>query len=148
MGTLPPGPPLPAAVQTALLLRWWSAFAFACRRRYGDVFTVRLAGYGPGVYLSNPDHIKTVFAGDPRIYHAGEANSILVGILGRSSVLVIDEDLHRDRRRLMLAPFHRDAVARQTGLIAEIAAANVAGWPVGVEFPVAPKMSADRKSVV
>lgn len=148
MGTLPPGPPLPAAVQTALLLRWWSAFAFACRRRYGDVFTVRLAGYGPGVYLSNPDHIKTVFAGDPRIYHAGEANSILVGILGRSSVLVIDEDLHRDRRRLMLAPFHRDAVARQTGLIAEIAAANVAGWPVGVEFPVAPKMSAITLEVI
>ena len=141
MGTLPPGPPLPAAVQTALMLRWWSAFAFACRRRYGEVFTVRLTGYGPGVYLSNPEHIKTVFAGDPRIYHAGEANSVLAGILGRSSVLVIDEDLHRDRRRLMLAPFHRDAVARQTGLIAEIAAANVAGWPVGTEFAVGPKMS-------
>jgi len=141
VGTLPPGPPLPAAVQTALMLRWWSAFAFACRRRYGEVFTVRLTGYGPGVYLSNPEHIKTVFAGDPRIYHAGEANSVLAGILGRSSVLVIDEDLHRDRRRLMLAPFHRDAVARQTGLIAEIAAANVAGWPVGTEFAVGPKMS-------
>ena len=139
---------MPAAVQAALLLRWWSAFAFACRRRYGEVFTVRLAGYGPGVYLSNPDHIKTVFAEDPRTYHAGEANSILAGILGRSSVLVIDEDLHRDRRRLMLAPFHRDAVARQTGLIAQIAAANIAGWPVGVEFPVAPKMSAITLEVI
>jgi cytochrome P450 len=132
---------LPAAVQTALMLRWWSAWAFACRRRYGEVFTVRLAGYGPGVYLANPEHIKTVFAGDPRTYHAGEANSVLAGILGPSSVLVIDEDLHRDRRRLMLAPFHRDAVARQSGLIAEIAAANIAGWPVGTEFAVAPKMS-------
>lgn len=141
MGTLPPGPPLPPALQTALMLRWWSGFAIACRRRYGDVFTVRLAGYGAGVYLSNPDHIKTVFAGDPRTFHAGEANSVLAGILGRSSVLVLDGDVHRDRRRLMLAPFHREAVARQTGLIAEIAAANIAGWPVGTEFPVAPKMS-------
>ncbi len=123
------------------MLRWWSAFALACQRRYGDVFTIRLAGYGDGVYLSNPDHIKTVFAGDPRTYHAGEANSVLAGILGRSSVLVIDEDLHRDRRRLMLAPFHRDAVARQSDLIAEIAAENIDGWPVGVEFAVAPKMS-------
>jgi len=141
MAELPPGPPLPAAVQTALMLRWWSACAFACQRRYGEVFTVRLAGFGPGVYLANPEHIKTVFAGDPRTYHAGEANAVLAGILGPSSVLVLDEDLHRDRRRLMLAPFHRDAVARQSGLITEIAAGNIAGWPVGVEFAVAPKMS-------
>jgi cytochrome P450 len=141
MGNLPPGPPLPPVLQTALMLRWWSGFALACQRRYGDVFTVRLAGYGAGVYLSNPDHIKTVFAGDPRTFHAGEANSVLAGILGRSSVLVLDGDVHRDRRRLMLAPFHREAVARQTGLIAEIAATNIAGWPVGTEFPVAPKMS-------
>jgi cytochrome P450 len=141
VATLPPGPPLPASVQTALMLRWWSACAFACQRRYGDVFTVRLAGFGPGVYLANPEDVKTVFAGDPRTYHAGEANAVLGGILGPSSVLVLDEDRHRDRRRLMLAPFHRDAVARQAGLIAEIAATNIADWPVGVEFPVAPKMS-------
>lgn len=141
MTSLPPGPRLPATVQTALMLRWWSACAFACQRRYGDVFTVRLAGFGTGVYLANPDDIKTVFAGDPRIYHAGEANSVLGGVLGPSSVLVVDGDVHRDRRRLMLAPFTREAVARQAGLIAQIAADNVAGWPVGTEFPVAPKMS-------
>lgn len=139
--TLPPGPPLPAAVQTAVMLRWWSPFARFCHRRYGDVFTVRLTGLGPGVYVANPADIKTVFAGDPRIFHAGEANSVLGGMLGKSSVLVLDEDLHRDRRRLMMAPFHHNAVARQAGLIAEIAAANIADWPVGTEFPVGPKMS-------
>ena len=141
MSAMPPGPLLPATVQTALMLRWWSACAFACQRRYGDVFTVRLAGFGAAVYLANPDDIKAVFAGDPTVFHAGEANSVLAGILGRSSVLVLDEDLHRDRRRLMLAPFRREAVARQSGLIAEIAAANVAGWPVGTEFAVGPKMA-------
>ena len=94
---------------------------------------------GAGVYLANPADIKTVFAGDPRIFHAGEANSVLSGMLGRSSVLVLDEDVHRDRRRLMMAPFHRDAVARQTGLITEIAAANIAAWPIGTEFSVAPR---------
>jgi cytochrome P450 len=139
--TMPPGPPLPAGVQTALMLRWWGPCALAFHRRYGDVFTVSLAGFGKGVYLANPDDIKTVFAGDPRIFHAGEANRILGGVLGPTSVLVLDDDLHRDRRRLMLAPFAREAVARQHALIAEIAAANVAGWPVGTEFAVAPRMS-------
>lgn len=118
-----------------------SRFVAACRRRYGSVFTLRVAGLGTLVYLADPADIKTVFAGDPRVFHAGEANSILSGLLGDSSLLVIDEDAHRDRRRLMMPPFHRDAVARQTGLMAEIAAENLSGWPVGARFAVAPKMS-------
>ncbi len=117
------------------------SFVAACRRRYGGVFTVRVAGVGTMVYVADPAAIKTVFAGDPRVFHAGEANSMLKGLLGDSSLLVIDDDVHRDRRRLMLAPFHRDAVARQAGLMAEIAAANIAGWPIGKSFAVAPKMS-------
>ena len=91
------------------------------------------------MYLADPADIKAVFAGDPRIFHAGEANSMLSGMLGDSSVLVIDDDVHRDRRRLMLPSFQRDAVARQAAVMAEIAAANIAGWPVGTEFPVAPR---------
>ena len=138
---LPPGPPLPRSVQTALLLRYWPRFVAACRRRYGKVFKLQIASLGTIVYLDDPADIKTVFAGDPAIYHAGEANSLLVGFVGESSVLVIDDDLHRDRRRLMIAPFQRDAVARQTGVMAEIAAANIARWPVGTEFPVAPRMA-------
>ncbi|WP_051574459.1 cytochrome P450 [Mycobacterium sp. URHB0044] len=139
--TLPPGPPLPPAVQAALMLRYWPRYVSACGRRYGKVFTLRIASMGTLVYLSDPTDIKTVFGGDPSVYHAGEANSMLAGMLGTSSVLVVDDDVHRDRRRLMLAPFHRDAVARQTGLIAQIAADNVAGWPVGTDLAVAPKMS-------
>lgn len=138
---LPPGPPLPPAAQTALMMRYWSTAAELCRRRYGSVFTVRLAGFGTGVYLADPAHIKAVFAGDPHTFHAGAANAVLAGVLGDSSVLVLDEDRHRECRRLMLAPFHRDAVAAQEDLIARIAADNIAGWPVGVPFPVAPRMA-------
>jgi cytochrome P450 family 135 len=123
------------------MLRCGPRFVAACRRRYGPSFTLRVASMGTLVYLTDPADIKTVFAGDPRIYHAGEANSILKGLLGDSSVLVIDDDLHRDRRRLMLAPFARDAVAQQAAVIAQLAADNVAGWPVGTPFPVAPRMS-------
>ncbi len=123
------------------MLHRGSSFVAACERRYGSVFTLRIASIGTLVYLADPADVKTVFAGDPRVFHAGEANSILSGLLGDSSLLVIDEEVHRDRRRLMLAPFHRDAVARQAGLMADIAAANIAGWPVGKRFAVAPKMS-------
>lgn len=138
---LPPGPPLPPGVQAGLMMKFWPRFVSACHRRYGDVFTLRVASMGTLIYLARPDDIKTVFGGDPAVYHAGEANSMLAGLLGSSSVLVVDGEEHRDRRRLMLAPFRREAVARQTGLIARIAADNIAGWPVGRRFAVAPKMS-------
>lgn len=123
------------------MLKFWPRFVSTCRHRYGDVFTLRVASMGTVVYLAQPDDIKTVFGGDPSIYHAGEANSMLAGLLGSSSVLVVDDDEHRERRRLMLGPFRREAVARQTGLIARIAADNIATWPVGRAFAVAPKMS-------
>ena len=138
---LPPGPPLPAWLQAALILRFWPRYVAACRRRYGPVFTLRIASWGTWVYLADPADIKEVFAGDPGVFHAGEANAMLVGMLGDSSVLVIDDDLHRDRRRLMMPPFHRDAVARQVAVMSQIAAEHVAQWPVGREFAVAPKMS-------
>ncbi|CAN3127105.1 cytochrome P450 [Mycobacterium sp. smrl_JER01] len=139
--SLPPGPPLPAALQAGLMLGCGPRFVAACRRRYGPAFTLRVASMGTLVYLTDPADIKTVFAGDPDVYHAGEANSMLKGLLGDTSVLVVDGERHRRRRRLMLAPFARDAVAAQTPVIARIAADNIAGWPVGRIFPAAPKMS-------
>ena len=122
-------------------MKFWPRFLSTCRRRYGDVFTLRVASLGTVVYLARPADIKAVFGGDPAVFHAGEANSMLAGLLGSSSVLVIDGDEHRNRRRLMLAPFRREAVADQTALIAGIAADNIGGWPVDRTFAVAPRMS-------
>jgi cytochrome P450 len=138
---LPPGPRLPKWIQTIVFMRFWPRFVAACRRRYGKVFTIRALTVPPMVYLSDPAEIKKVFAGDPSVFHAGEANAMLGGLLGDTSVLVIDDDMHRDFRRMMLPPFHRDAVAKQAEQMAEIAAANIAGWPVGQPFAVAPKTS-------
>jgi cytochrome P450 family 135 len=145
---LPPGPSLPMPVQTALVWTRPHRFLHECHRRYGDVFTVRAAPMGTMVYLADPALIRTVFAGDPAVYHAGEANSIMRGVLGDSSVLVVDEAEHRARRRELLPPFHRDAVRRQAELMAEIADADVARWPIGPEFAVAPRMSAITLEVI
>jgi cytochrome P450 family 135 len=54
------------------MLHRGSRFVAACRRRYGNVFTLRVASMGMLVYLADPADIKTVFAGDPRVFHAGE----------------------------------------------------------------------------
>lgn len=138
---LPPGPRLPKLVQTALIFLRPGSSQRNWQRRYGDLIAVRLFPIGPAVYLADPADIKAVFAGSPSVVHAGEANSLLTPVVGASSVMVLDEQAHRDRRRSLLPPFHRDAVAAQTGRMATIAAEQVARWPLDREFPVLPRMS-------
>ena len=56
--------------------RWWRRplqTLEECRARYGDMFTYRIAHEGTWVFLSDPEAIKQVFTGDPRLLHAGEA---------------------------------------------------------------------------
>ncbi|MUM34720.1 cytochrome P450, partial [Mycolicibacterium sp. CBMA 361] len=131
---LPPGPSAPAIVQALLMLRDWPGYVARCERRYGSMFTLRIAVVGTVVYLTNPDDIKQVFAGSPHTFHAGEANSMLAGLVGEHSVLLLDDDLHADRRRLMLKPFTRGAVDRQAEAMAAIAVQSIETWPVGTGF--------------
>ncbi|OFB35721.1 cytochrome P450 [Mycolicibacterium sp. (ex Dasyatis americana)] len=137
--TLPPGPPLPMVVQSALMAGFGLRFLSWCQRRYGKMFTLRIPLSGRVVYLADPADIKTVYAGDPRVFHSGEAHWFFRGLLGESSLFVLDEDAHHALRRLTMPAFHRDAVAQQAAQMTEIAAANIAGWQVGKSFPVAPK---------
>ena len=75
MSTLPPGPKLAKAVQTIAMWGYWDRYLEACRRRYGDVFTVRAAPMGTLVYFADPAAIKEVFTGDAQTLHAGEGQS-------------------------------------------------------------------------
>ena len=103
----PPGPAVtPRAVQTARWLVRPSAMMEELHRRYGDMFTLQIANEGTWVFLAHPDAVKQVFTGDPRLLHAGEANRVLLPLLGHHSVLLLDDAAHMRQRKLMLPPFH------------------------------------------
>ena len=59
---------------------------------------------GTWVMLSDPDAVKQVFTGDPRVFHAGEGNQILAPVLGDNSILVLDEKPHMSQRRCCCRP--------------------------------------------
>jgi cytochrome P450 family 135 len=146
---LPPGPRWPVVVQTAGLLRFRHWFHPYMHRRYGDVFTVRLAPGGrPLVFFSRPEHAKEIFAGDPEVFHAGKANGILGPIMGEHSLLLQDGAEHKRARKLLMPAFNGHALREYRSLVTEVAAAQVATWRAGEEFRSLDRMNALTLEVI
>jgi cytochrome P450 family 135 len=139
---LPPSPPLPSPVQTAIWSRQARRLLYACQDRYGDIFTIRVTYEGTWVMLADPAAIKQVFTGDPKVFHAGEGNEILAPLLGRNSLLVLDEKRHMSQRRLLLPPFHGERMQGYGQTMAEIAEREIACWPTGAPYALRPRMQA------
>ncbi len=112
------------------------------QRRYGDVFTVRFVGFGTGVYVADPLAIQELFTGDQSDLLAGEANSFLVPVLGKHSVLVLDGPEHLRQRKLLLPPFQGSRVAGYRDVIREIAEREVDSWRPGQKLVLRERMRA------
>ena len=146
---LPPGPRLPRLVQSVGLLRFRHRFVPWLHRRYGEVFTVRiLPAPRATVFFTRPDAIRDIFAGDPAIFHAGEANSILGPVMGEHSLLLVDGAQHKRARRLLMPAFSGRAMRGYEGLVTEVARAEVARWEPGVEFRSLDRMNALTLEVI
>jgi cytochrome P450 len=126
---LPPGPRLPAAWQTILAWRRPTALLERCRARYGRRFTMRVLGQPPFVVLSDPEEIKQMFMAPPDVLHPGEGVRVLESIVGRNSVILLDEDAHMEQRKLMLPAFHGERMQRLSGVMTELAKRELARWP-------------------
>jgi cytochrome P450 len=139
---LPPGPRFPRAIQT---LGWWSrpiGFLERCRARYGKRFTLRVLGTPPFVMLSDPEHVKQVFTAPPETLHPGEGARVLEPIVGRNSVILLDEGEHLEQRKLMLPAFHGERMERLTGLMSDVAEREVASWPREDPVPLHARLQA------
>jgi tRNA isopentenyl-2-thiomethyl-A-37 hydroxylase MiaE len=100
------------------------------------------------VITSDPAAVKTVFTGDPDQLLAGKNNEILRPLLGDRSVLLLDRSEHLRQRRLMLPPFHGERMKAYAETMREVAERQVAAWPRGTAFPVAPSMQAITLEII
>lgn len=144
----PPGPPLPRIAQTAIWSRRARQLLYACQDRYGDVFRLKIFGEGTWVVLADPGHVKQVFTGDPRVFHAGEGNQLLKPLLGPHSLLVLDERPHLSQRKLLLPPFHGKRMQAYEAIMAEVAEREIAAWPSGSPYRLRPRMQALTLEIV
>ena len=145
---MPPGPDWSLLRSTRT---WWRRplqTLEECQARYGDMFSYRLPYEGRWVFLSDPEAIKQVFTGDPRLLHAGEANIVLLPVLGEHSVLLLDEPEHMKERKLMLPPFHGKRMKAYGEVMTEIAAEEIERWPDDRPMRMRPRMQAMTLEII
>jgi cytochrome P450 len=146
---LPPGPRLPALLQSMLLMRFRHQFIPAMHRRYGDAFTIRLVPKAsPLVLFTRPEHTKEIFSGDPEVFHAGKGNAILGPIMGEHSLLLQDSGEHRRARKLLMPAFNGAALRRYQSVVTGLAEEEVSRWRPGEPFRSLDRMNALTLEVI
>ena len=139
---LPPGPRLPAALQT---IGFWARPTVGIerlRRRHGKRITTRLVGQPPFIVLSDPEDARNVLTAPPDVLHPGEGARILEPVVGTHSVILLDEGPHLEQRKLLLPAFHGDRMQKLSGLMEELTAAELDRWPLEEPVELHPRLQA------
>jgi cytochrome P450 family 135 len=141
MPSEPPGPRLPALLQTALFLYDPVRALEANCRRYGPVFRMNFVGFPPEVFVATAELAEKVYAVDASGGRAGEVRrQFLEPVVGQYSLLSLDGDPWWRHRRLLSPPLHGKAISAYRGEIAAIAAGQIDRWPVGAPFALRDRM--------
>ena len=140
---LPPGPSTPPALQTYEWVVRPTTLLRRCQARYGEPFTLRILwSDAPMVFISDPADIKRVYGAGPDVLRGGASSAVLEPFVGPRSILLLDGDEHLRQRRLMLPPFHGDALAGWRETVARLARDEVASWVPGRPLRTLPRMQA------
>jgi len=166
VGAAPPSPagPIEAAEQAALPLppmvqmhrirqslrfnQRQIEFMFRNRRQLGEVFRVHGATRDAVTVTSHPDHVRSLFTAKPEQAPSLTGESPLRPIVGPDSVLTAVGPRHMRQRKLLLPPFHGEAIAAYTRQIAEATEREIDLWPVGEPLALAPRMQAITLDVI
>jgi cytochrome P450 len=137
---LPPGPRVPAGLQLLATWKRPAASLERLRQKYGKRITVQLPFQPPFVILSDPDEIKQLFTAPPDVLHPGEGARVLEPLIGRHSVILLDEGPHLEQRKLLLPAFHGEKMAALTGLMEELTERELDSWPTGLSVALHPHL--------
>jgi cytochrome P450 len=144
----PPTIPLPRLAQSLRFNQRQIEFVFRARRQLGEVFRMRGTIAGGPVITCHPDHVRSLFTAKPEEAPSLTGESPLRPILGPNSVLTAVGPRHMRQRKLLLPPFHGEAIASYAEMIAAAAEREIDRWPVGRPFALAPRMQAITLDVI
>ncbi len=144
----PPSIALPRALQTLRFTQRQIEFVFRARREHGEVFEMRSVIAGGTVVTSHPDHVRSLFTAKPEQVPSLTAESPLRPIVGPNSVLTANGPHHLRQRRMLLPPFHGEAIGRYAQMIRDVTERELDSWPIGRPFALASKMQAITLDVI
>jgi cytochrome P450 len=104
------------------------------RDRHGPIFNVKLGALKRCAFVAEPEAAWKVLSGDPSTFRMGPTNQIFRPVLGEQSLFLLDGEEHKHHRRLLAPAFHPRSVRGYAGLIEEITAREMAGWPLDEPF--------------
>lgn len=146
---VPAGPRFPALLQSIALMRFRHQWIPRMRRKYGDVFAIKILPEGRWmVFFHKPEHVREIFAGDPEIFHAGKGNAILGPVMGEHSLLLVDSTQHKRARKLLMPAFNGHALRGYESMIEGIAKTEVGSWKDGEAFESLERMNALTLEVI
>jgi cytochrome P450 family 110 len=116
--SLPAGSSEPPLLQTLKVLFNPLANLDHLLKEYGHVFTVRLLGFPPAVFVCNSRALEQIFSAKPNTFVSG--NPFLESLLGQKSLLLLNSSMHERHRKLMMPPFHGDRMRAYGEIIRDV----------------------------
>ncbi len=126
-----PGPRLPGPLQSLLGVAFPLETRRMVRRRYGGVFRSNDSIVGEVFHVADRDLVEQMFKWKPAEYNVAEPRQVMEPVVGQASLLLLDGERHMRMRKLMLPPFHGEAITRYAELIGQIADREIDGWRRG-----------------
>lgn len=128
---LPPAAPIPKIAAGLGFIVARKKMVGALAKRYGSAFAIDLPIFGNSVVISDAAAVKDLFTSGNDL--VGRASNLGV-ILGPGSTFSLDGDAHRERRKLLVPPFHGKRMQGYEQIVEEEVMREIATWPEGHEF--------------
>jgi cytochrome P450 family 110 len=106
--------PLPNRLKTPSFLQklQWAidpiAYMESAVKKYPDIFTAEIIGFGDTiVFVHHPQAIQEILVNEKNKFVAiGEVNKTFQPFLGDSSIIMLESESHKRRRKMLIPPFH------------------------------------------
>jgi len=130
-GASPPKVRLPKLVQGIGFAFFQHHMVGKWIKRYGRIFEINIPFFGRTVVVADPALVKEVSTAGAQLVNI-EPN--IGNLLGTGTVFALDDQPHRDRRRLLGQPLHGQCLKGYEQMIVDETLREIAKWPENKEF--------------
>ncbi len=110
-----------------------SEFVEKYTKKYGDFYKLKVPNNPSVIVIINPQAIEEIFTASADTFQSANANKVFSFLLGDNSILLLDGKAHKNRRRLLMPPFHGESLQQSSNKIISIT--NKVGDRLEVDKP-------------